>query len=320
MNLKNIFNSITENWFIKIICLILAILLYGTYNSISTETKTFSIPLTVYSDRNLVPANNIEKTIQISVKTSPDNISILHQSDFKAYIDLDQYSISGKYDVPVRIELTPKVQVMEPLEVVAKPKKIPVMIEEKVSRLIPVEVLFTGEPAEGFEVIGTTMQPQEIKISGPFSIVESFQDTITITIGLTEREKPFNQNVPVSPLVKNPLVRIEEPTAVFTSVNIVPKQITRTFQNVPVHFASLNPFFTVKQETPLSIVVSGNQNYLSSYSLSQYAIQADCSSIDMTGTYTLPFTVHLPNELTFVSASAEEITISVDTAPIEEMP
>ena len=232
MNLKNIFRIITENWFIKIICLIIAILLYSTYQSISIDSKSFSIPLTVYSDRNLVPANTIEKSVQVSVKTSPDNISILHQNDFKAYLDLDQYSMDGKYEVPVRIELTPKVQVMEPLEVTVKPKKIPVMIEEKVSRLIPVEVLFTGEPAEGFEVIGTTMQPQEIKISGPFSVVESFQDTITITIGLTEKERPFNQNVSVSPLIKNPLVKIEEPSAVYTSVNIVPKQISRTFQNV----------------------------------------------------------------------------------------
>ena len=320
MNLKNIFRIITENWFIKIICLIIAILLYSTYQSISIDSKSFSIPLTVYSDRNLVPANTIEKSVQVSVKTSPDNISILHQNDFKAYLDLDQYSMDGKYEVPVRIELTPKVQVMEPLEVTVKPKKIPLLIEEKVSRLIPVEVLFTGEPAEGFEVIGTTMQPQEIKISGPFSVVESFQDTITITIGLTEKERPFNQNVSVSPLIKNPLVKIEEPSAVYTSVNIVPKQISRTFQNVQVHFNTVNPFFTVKQESPLSIVVSGSQNYLSAYSLSQYAIQVDCSEIDTTGTYTLPYTIHLPNELTFVSASAEEITISVDTAPIEEMP
>ena len=92
MSLKNTLKIITDNWFIKIICLIIAILLYSTYQSISIDTKNFSIPLTVYSDRNLVPANTIERSVQISVKTSPDNISILQQNDFKAYLDLDQYS------------------------------------------------------------------------------------------------------------------------------------------------------------------------------------------------------------------------------------
>lgn len=317
MSLKNTLKIITDNWFIKIICLIIAILLYSTYQSISIDTKNFSIPLTVYSDRNLVPANTIERSVQISVKTSPDNISILQQNDFKAYLDLDQYSLNGKYEVPVRIELTPKVQVMEPLEINVKPKKIPVMIEEKISRMIPVEVLFTGEPVDGFEVVGSTIQPQEIKISGPVSVIDSFQDSIMLTIGLTDKERPFNQNISINPLIKNPLIKVEEPSVVYASVNIVPRQTNRTFQNVQVHFVSVNPFFTIKQETPLSIVVTGNQNYLSAYSLSQYAIQVDCSEIDTTGTYTLPYTIHLPNELTFVSASAEEITISVDTAPIE---
>lgn len=316
MKLNLLIEKITSNWFEKIFCLILAILLYWTYQGIIIETRHFSVPVTVIADRNLVPATTVSKSIRITVKASPEVIDSLSESDFHAYLDVDQYEQLGKYNVPVLLELSKRAQAIEPLQVEQRPRSITMILEERITRKIPVTPLFTGSTSEGFEVTGFVCQPQEITISGPKSVIDSWADELTITIPLSEKDASFNQTASVESLVKNSLVSIIEPSQVFMSVNILPCQVTRSFTNVPVYFASLNPYFSLAQKTPLTLVISGAQNTLKQYTMSQYVVHADCSAIDTLGIFSVPFTVHLPEGFSLVSTSADTITVSVDTAPV----
>ena len=78
--------KITHNWQIKIVCLIISVLLYFTYQGNIMETRIFSVPLSVVANRDLVPAQKTPKTIRIVVKASKDIIDTLQTGDFSAYI------------------------------------------------------------------------------------------------------------------------------------------------------------------------------------------------------------------------------------------
>ena len=308
--------KITHNWQIKIVCLIISVLLYFTYQGNIMETRIFSVPLSVVANRDLVPAQKTPKTIRIVVKASKDIIDTLQTGDFSAYIDADQYLQKGIYSIPIQINLSQRAQLFEPLQVDPKPKVITMLLEERTVRDIPIKPIFTGEVDEGFEVTGYSCSPDQITITGPKTAVENSSATLSIVLPLANKNAPFTQTTQIKPLIPNDLINISGASSVYMNVNILPKQLTKTFSGVNANFASLNPYFQVKQLSNLSITVSGAQNTLKNYKPSQYTAQVDCSSIETEGEYSLPVSIHLPDGLTLVSISADYINISVEPAPV----
>ncbi len=305
-----------NNWHIKIYCLIISVLLYFTYQGNIMETRIFSVPLSVVSNRDLVPAQKTPKTIRIVVKASKDIIDTLQTGDFSAFIDADQYLQKGIYSIPIQINLSQRAQLFEPLQVEPKPKVITMLLEERTVRDIPIKPIFTGEVDEGYEVTGYSCSPDQITITGPKTAVENSAATLSIVLPLANKNAPFTQTTQIKPLIPNDLINISGASSVYMNVNILPKLLTKTFSGVTANFASLNPYFQVKQLSNLSITVSGAQNTLKSYKPSQYTAQVDCSSIETEGEYSLPVSIHLPDGLTLVSISADYINISVEPAPV----
>lgn len=308
--------KITHNWQIKIVCLIISVLLYFTYQGNIMETKTFSIPLTIASNRNLVPAQKMPDKVRIVVKSSKEVVDTLQAGDFHAYIDIDKYLQPGVYTIPVEISLSERAQLFEPLQVDPKPKIISLLLEERTVKEIPIKPVFTGEVDPDFEVTGYSCTPSEITISGPKTAVENTASTLSIVLPLENKKEPFSQTTQVKPLILNDLITITSTSSVYMNVNILPKQVSKSFSSINANFVSLNPYFQIKQTSSLTIAVSGTQSALKSYKPSQYTVQVDCSSIETEGEYSLPFTVHLPDGLTLVSLSADYINVSVVPAPV----
>ena len=308
--------KITHNWQIKIVCLIISVLLYFTYQGNIMDTKTFSIPLTIVSNKNLVPAQKMPNKVRIVVKSAKEVVDTLQNGDFHAYIDIDKYTQPGNYSIPVEISLSERAQLFEPLQVDPKPKVLSLLLEERTVKEIPIKPIFIGEVDADFEVTGYTCTPSEITVSGPKTAVENIPSTLSIALQLENKNEAFSQTTQVRPLIQNELISITSTSSVYMNVNILPKQVSKSFQSVNAYFASLNPYFQIKQLSSLTMTVSGSQSALKSYKPSQYTIQVDCSSIETEGEYSLPFTVHLPDGLTLVSLSADYINVSVVPAPV----
>lgn len=316
MTQNKLIERLTENWPAKVFSLCIAVLLYFTYQSMQLETRYFSIPITVIANKNIVSASVCDKTVRIAVKTRSDVIETLQKSDFRAYLDLNHYNKEGTYDIPIKLELSPAVQVIDSLEIEARPKFVNLVLEEKITKKVPIVPSFTGDPSSGYEITGATVQPQEITVTGPKSAVEGWLDQIIIQIPIENKDTSFVQSTEIVPLVDNPLLDVIDATDAYFSVHIEPCQIARTFTNVKVQFTSLNPYFQVTQKTPLSLTLSGAQNVLQKYTLPQNTVQVNCSSIDSVGEYTLPLSLNINDNFMLVSSSADAITVVADPAPV----
>ena len=316
MNQNQLIEKILNNWLAKIVCLLLAIFLYCAYQSSVSETRYFSVPLTVTGQHGLLPASTIDKYIRIAVKASPNAIDTISQSDFKAFLDIAMYNEPGVYDMQVKLELSQRLQTIEPLQVDIKPAKINVLLEEKKRQSIKAQPLFTGEPAEGFEVVGYSLQPQEIIISGPKSAIENFSDHLTFAIPLENKTESFTQVDLIRPKINNAFISVEEPDSVFLKINILPRLTSKTFNNLSVQFTGLNPYFTIKSDAKFSVTLYGAENVLKQFTPPSNLLQVDCSFIDTIGEFNLPVSLHLPENLTLVSVSSDYINVKIEPAPV----
>ncbi len=64
------------------------------------------------------------------------------------------------------------------------PALIPIRIEKRVTREVPVVAAFAGSPAKGYRQVGQQIEPLMVTVSGPASEVAAVQRALTGTIVL----------------------------------------------------------------------------------------------------------------------------------------
>jgi hypothetical protein len=99
-------NKIDKKWQLKIICLLLAIVLWfviiNEQNPLSEGSYT--VPITVENLDSQYITSNVPKTVYVRLSGPRNTIINVGPSDIKAYIDLSSVQ-EGEVEVPVHIEI-----------------------------------------------------------------------------------------------------------------------------------------------------------------------------------------------------------------------
>lgn len=105
-------------------------------------------------------------TVTVSYNVRTDMRSSITAADFHAYIDLNDYSITGS--VPIYVEvLNGKDDLME--NVTLRPTVIHVTIEDIQTKKFEVKSTTVGEPKSGYEVAEVVANPTSVNVTGPES-------------------------------------------------------------------------------------------------------------------------------------------------------
>jgi hypothetical protein len=144
------------------------------------------------------------------------------------------------------------------LSIVAlKPNSLQVELEPQAERLVRLQASVVGQAAEGFRLAEVIMEPSEVSVIGPASVVEKLDKVMTRALvidGLsqdTEREISLDLPPPLS---------LKVPGTVRASLRIQAVNSTRTFTKVPV--VCRDPGWRPVQET-VSVVLEGPVRALS---------------------------------------------------------
>jgi len=168
-------NKILNNWTLKIIALIAAILVWLTIVNANdpTMTKTISnIPITV-TNEDVITSQNKEFTITskttatIVVSGRRSIVSQLEASDFTATAPLTELSIVNA--VPVYITVN-RSSYRSEIEILSKTEAITVAIEDILTKSYTLNVRYSGEPSEGFVVDNTVLGRETIDITASESL------------------------------------------------------------------------------------------------------------------------------------------------------
>ncbi|MCL2440530.1 MAG: hypothetical protein FWD14_02195 [Treponema sp.] len=205
-NRSKLLAKITEKWPVKVLSLAAALIISVFYRMNSLETRFFTVPLQIVSSETLLPAAVFASAVRVSLRGEIDGIQPILEEDIEAYIDLGRYTNEGYYRIPVHIRKKGSALGVEPLEISVLPLEIPLQLENRVTKNIPVYPVFSGYVAQDYELTFQSLIPGSVFAEGPRSIMENQIEFYTEIINLDRRHDDFF--IMVNIINDNPLITI----------------------------------------------------------------------------------------------------------------
>ena len=206
MNSAKLIARITEKWPVKVLSLAAALIISVFYRMNTLETRFFSAPLRIESNETLIPASSFASSVRVSLRGEADGIQPILEEDIEAFIDLGRYTSEGNYRVPVQIRKRGSALGVEPLEISVLPIEIPLLLEQKIRRNVPVFPVLQGTVADGYELTYQALIPASVVAEGPRSVLDNHIEFSTEIINLDRRYDDFS--IMVNIINENPLISI----------------------------------------------------------------------------------------------------------------
>ena len=158
-------------------------------------------------------------TVEVRLRGSSGALSRIASGDMAAVLDLRTarpgrrlfHVTSTQITVPYGIEV---VQV--------GPSTLTVEFEMTGFRVVPIEAVIEGKPAEGFEVTKVTTEPQTVEVTGPENALRRLEHAVTEPISVANENRPVKESVTIG--VPDASLRLRAPQSAVVTVTIAPKQ------------------------------------------------------------------------------------------------
>lgn len=188
-------------------------------NPLRRQTFPDPIPVTVVGvPQNLSVLNQAVSEVQLVVRAPQRTWESLSARDFEARVDVSGLS-EGMHDLPVQV--TAK---RSGVDIVAvQPGHIQLTLDERVEKMIPIEVSVLDTPAFGYDSQTPTVEPAEVKISGARTYVEEVASAV-VEVSISGAKATVRRDRPVSLRTREglPTRFVEvEPKSVSVTVPIV---------------------------------------------------------------------------------------------------
>lgn len=186
-------------WFIKVVALILALLLFDSVYDPDKDLSNINVPgqkdtvvlsdvpVKSYYDTDNLVVTGVPETVEITIK-GPKNLLQLAkvQRNFEVYVDLSEAEI-GTERVPIKIR-----NISDKLKVTINPATVNVSIQEKVTQEFNVDIEFNKSLLEeGYISEVPDAAPSKVKITGAKDVIER----ISYVKATVDIKGPINETV-----------------------------------------------------------------------------------------------------------------------------
>ncbi len=306
---KNFFKILVKNWPEKVSCLTLALFLFLFYKISNLEQRYFSVPLRTEASGALTPAAPFLRNVKISLKGEQNEIYPVLEEDIVSFIDLSSFEEEGEYTVPVKTRLSGIAVGIDPLEMIVDPPEVTVKLERKMTKTLPVSVVFTGFPSEGYEFESSAVNPPAVEVTGPRSLIENMTELKTEPVSLAGWNTDFDGSADV--ITGNELVSLTGLSKVSYRVIINQATSERKFENINFSFLFLNPDFEAESSVENgSLRIIGPDLGLNAWLPPPDLLSVSCTEITEPGEYTLKVQANVPPQFTVLQVDPEEITVT----------
>lgn len=309
-------NDSKSPWFIRILSLFFAILLYYNANSFAISNKQVNTITELEATAENVPVNvtyNQDKYFisgykeSVSVDLTSNNKILLDKESnaetrgFSVVMDLTKYSV-GTHEVPLEIVGLPN-----SVKGSIKPSKLSVVIENKDSNMFKVEPAIDNKIyQEGYSTKEATIDPTMVKVSGAESSIKEIDRVIAgvsersnVTGNFSEKVQPYAVNKAGEPLN----VKIEpETVSVNVKVNVPSKRVKVTpVQSGTIPKGIKDFTFTIKDDM---VDIEGPKEVLDEIN----GIELKIDTTNIRETTTSSYAVVVPNG---VKVTPETVSVTV---------
>lgn len=302
-------------WFLKILALLLAVLLYSAVPNSNSETSDINvpgeetsatladIPVKAYYDTENLVVSGIPDTVEVTIEGPMPNVqSAKVLKDFEVFVDLTNVKIGNQ---KVKFEVR---DLSDKLKATIKPSSITVSIQEKVTKEFKVEAEFNNSLVEeGYTAGQPVVEPNKVKITGARDVI----DRITYVKATIEGKETFNESITREAQVQvldkelNKLNVVVEPETVEVTI-----PIKNTSKTVPITVLEKGdaPSGITIESIELDVdeaTISGDEDVVKD--TENVRVEVDVSKITDNTTLTLP--VIIPNGITKVTPQTVKATV-----------
>jgi YbbR domain-containing protein len=115
-----------------------------------------------------------------------------------------------------------------------EPSSIRIKLEPNVTKRVSVKDQLKGEVAEGREIYSVKLNPSEVEIEGPQSLVDKIERVLTETVRVDGKSADFQTSVEIE--IPQDSFQVKNPGPIELSVVIGEKRLQRRFANIPVRW------------------------------------------------------------------------------------
>jgi hypothetical protein len=225
--------AFVENLGLKILSLACAMVLYAFTHGSEVAQRAFSVSVLSILPQSAAKRQLISQLpaeVRVTLRGPRTQLDELHSDDVGP-LQLDLRSgKDGKIDIDDKMFLRiPAGLTVEQIS----PSSIEVKWDDVITKMVPVQVPRTGEPAPGAVIKGVVAtDPAEVQVRGPQSMVEGIKSARTVPFdvtGLTQGVHTLKL-----PLEKPPSLTSYDVDQVSASVDIARQLVTRTFSRLKV--------------------------------------------------------------------------------------
>lgn len=192
-------NHLLEHWPAKVLALVVALLLFLFNRFDSLETRVYTVPLRLVTDTALLPAQEFNSRVKVTVRGAQELVSQVTESDLEALVDFSGHQGEGVFNAPIQVNRKGVTAETAALEVSVDPLVLNLHLEQKTVRTVPVRPNFAGQPGRNYELSGFQVLPSVITVEGPRSAVEKVTAVTTEPIELRGKTDSFTLKVRVEP-------------------------------------------------------------------------------------------------------------------------
>jgi YbbR domain-containing protein len=197
-------NNIGRNLrtFLWALLLALAVWLAAVTASDPDEVHAYPAPIKVEvigQDPGLVISSSLPQDVELTLR-APRSVwdqMRARPDSIRAVLDLSGLS-GGEHKVSIQIQVDAR-----PVRIVAaNPQSVTVTMEPLISRTLPLQSTVSGQPAIGYLPGDLTVDPKQIVLAGPESIVARVTH-LRVAVNITGIREGFDQSVPIEALDQN---------------------------------------------------------------------------------------------------------------------
>ena len=184
-----------KEWFLMVVSLVLASLLWNFVSGERTVDKNVMIPVEVINlPRDLVISNQFKKEIEVTVNGPRSLILELETKQITRQIDLSK-AVPGTTVITNDVDSIPMRRGITVLRV--QPSTIILSLDKLIQKRFTVNPVTTGQPSPGYILKRLQMDPDVITITGPETVLSRYEVLRTRVINLNGLKKSIQQQVPL---------------------------------------------------------------------------------------------------------------------------
>lgn len=225
------FNGLSQNWILKLISLIFALVLWFFVMGERKQELGFPVPLNLENiPKGMMVANEVPNLIDVRISGPRTLLMNLSPQDISISVDLKEL----KPGITSFKRLDERLNIPSALKVTRlSPSFVDVKLERIKEKEVPVKVVVSGDPPEGYKLINVSLNPGKVLVEGAESELKDVSQLETEAVDLTTSRESFSLMVPV--IYRGKYTVLKEQAAVEVQVTIEGPPVSEedVFEQVP---------------------------------------------------------------------------------------